>query len=116
MSVQSREGSGQPGRAADVAVYLLLGGLAVLLWWWSRHDPMALPVWAPWDFAPLQFLATWLALWWFLRGLLASAPVERPEAWRTACFVIGLLVTYAVLQTRFEYLAQHMFFLNRVQH
>ena len=27
----------------------------------------------------------------------------------------GVLAIYAVLQTRFEYLAQHMFFLNRVQ-
>jgi putative membrane protein len=31
------------------------------------------------------------------------------------CYVTGVLAFYAVLQTRFEYLAQHMFFLNRVQ-
>ena len=36
--------------------------------------------------------------------------------WRVACFLAGLATIYLVLLTRFEYLAQHMFFLNRVQH
>ena len=31
-------------------------------------------------------------------------------------FVAGVLLTYAVWQTRFQYMAEHMFFLNRVQH
>jgi putative membrane protein len=100
----------------DAAVYLLLAAAGVLLWWWCANDPAALPMWAPWDFAPLQFLSVWLALWWFARGAMASAPAERPPVWRTVCFTLGLLITYAVLQTRFEYLAEHMFFLNRVQH
>ena len=30
--------------------------------------------------------------------------------------MIGLILTYSVLQTRFEYWSQHMFFLNRIQH
>jgi len=41
---------------------------------------------------------------------------ERPPAWRIVAFLAGLVLTYAVLQTRFEYWSQHMFFLNRVQH
>jgi putative membrane protein len=118
MSAQSRGLFDRQGlaRGMDGAVYVLLAGAGVLLWWWCANQPAALPVWAPWDFAPLQFLATWLALWWFVRGVMASAPAERPPLWRGVCFVGGLVITYAVLQTRFEYLAQHMFFLNRVQH
>jgi putative membrane protein len=105
-----------PAWGVDGAVYALLAGAGVLLWWWCANDPAALPVWAPWDFAPLQFLSTWLALWWFTRGMLASPAAERPPVWRTVCFVVGLLSIYAVLQTRFDYLAQHMFFLHRAQH
>jgi hypothetical protein len=30
-------------------------------------------------------------------------------------FFVGLGVIYAVLQTRFEYLAEHQFFYNRMQ-
>ncbi len=105
-----------PGRKLDFVVYPGLAVLAVLLWRWCAYDPMALPPWAPWDFAPLQFLSFWLAAWWFARGVVTTAPAERPPLWRTACFVAGLVATYAVLQTRFEYLAEHMFFLNRIQH
>jgi putative membrane protein len=103
-------------RGVDGAVCGLLAGATLLLWWWCVNDPAALPVWAPWDFAPLQFLSVWLALWWFARGFIASPPAERPPLWRILCFVLGLLITYAVLQTRFDYLAQHMFFLHRAQH
>ena len=75
-----------------------------------------MPVWAPWDFSPLIYLATALTLLWFFRGVALAPPQERPPVWRRAVFVIGLLATYAVLQTRFEYWSQHMFFLNRIQH
>jgi putative membrane protein len=34
---------------------------------------------------------------------------------RQAFFLFGIAATYFVLQTRFEYLTQHMFFLNRIQ-
>src|ERR1700739_1268091 len=40
---------------------------------------------------------------------------ERPGAWRHASFVLGVMLIYAVLLTHFEYMAQHMFFLNRLQ-
>jgi putative membrane protein len=118
MSAQSQDLSLGRGlaRGIDGAVYVLLVGASLLLWWWCANDPAALPVFAPWDFAPLQFLAIWLSLWWFARGVLASPPAARPPLWRSLCFVVGLMITYAVLQTRFDYLAQHMFFLHRVQH
>ena len=67
-------------------------------------------------FAPGIFMACALALVWYARGLLRSTAGERPSAWRTASFATGILAIYAVLDTRFEYLALHLFFLNRIQH
>jgi putative membrane protein len=114
-------GSDMPARSGarggmDTAVYAALAGTTALLWWLCARYPASLPVWFPWEFAPLQFLTFWLAGWWFARGVAASPPAERPPVWRTVCFATGMLITYTVLLTRFEYLAEHMFFLNRVQH
>jgi putative membrane protein len=44
------------------------------------------------------------------------ATEKRPSLWRQIAFLSGILVIYTVVQTRFEYLAEHMFFLNRLQH
>ena len=41
---------------------------------------------------------------------------DRPALWRQASFLLGIAAVYGVLQTRFDYMAQHEFFLNRVQH
>jgi len=57
-----------------------------------------------------------LSAWWFLRGVLCSFAEERPRLWRQASFLLGLVLIYSVLQTHFDYMAQHEFFLNRVQH
>jgi putative membrane protein len=95
------------------------GGIAVLgllLYWLSANHPSAMPAWAPWDFSAPEYLATALTLFWFWRGLAASAAADRPRAWRSTSFLIGLGLIYAVLQTHFEYWSQHMFFLNRIQH
>ena len=104
------------GRIADGVAYAVIAGTGALFWWWSINDPATLPVWAPWDFAPLQFLAFWLSAWWYARGVMKTPAAERPAIWRTACFAVGWLVTYVVLMTRYEYMAEHMFFLNRIQH
>jgi len=95
------------------------GGIAflgALLWWLSRRHPAAMPFWLPWDFSASAYLATTLILFWFFRGLGLSSATERPAIWRCATFLLGIAATYAVLQTRFEYWSQHMFFLNRIQH
>jgi putative membrane protein len=78
--------------------------------------PALLPAWAPWEFSWTQFLAAVLALWWYARGVALTVPAERPNAWRQASFGLGVLLIYAVLLTHLEYMAQHMFFLNRAQH
>lgn len=91
-------------------------GATGVVWWLCAMHPAGLPVWAPWEFSWSQFLAALLALGWYARGIALTAPAERPNAWRQAAFVLGVGLIYGVLLTHFEYMAQHMFFLNRLQH
>ncbi|HEX5328194.1 MAG TPA: cytochrome c oxidase assembly protein, partial [Acetobacteraceae bacterium] len=67
-------------------------------------------------FSWVEFLTAALTLWCYGRGLGRTAPGLRPSAWRQAAVLAGVLASYAVLQTRFDYMAQHMFALSRVQH
>ena len=89
----------------------VFAGGGALAWLCACH-PAALPVWAPWDFSWVEFLAAAFGLWWYARG----AARIRPPLWRQASFVLGIVAIYAVLQSHFDYMAQHEFFLNRVQH
>lgn len=98
-----------------IAAVVLLA-VASLLWWLSAAHATLLPFWAPWEFSWLQFLTIWLIAWWYLRGLTVCGAEKRPSWWRQLAFFSGMLVLYTVVQTRFEYLAEHMFFLNRLQH
>ena len=100
----------------EAAAYALILALGALLSWLSAAHPTLLPVWAPWDFSWPEYLALTLVPLWYLRGLGATAAAERPALWRRIAFFAGLALLYAVMQTRFEYAAQHMFFLNRAQH
>jgi putative membrane protein len=86
------------------------------VFWLTASHPADLPAWAPWDFSWTQFLAAVLALGWYARGVLLLPADARPGLLRQAAFLLGLAVIYSVLLTHFEYMAQHMFFLNRVQH
>jgi putative membrane protein len=104
------------GGASDAVIYGGVAALGTLLAWLSSDYPSLMPIWAPWDFSPTVYLATALALVWFGRGLALCPAEDRPPVWRRAAFVCGIVLTYAVLQTRFEYWSQHMFFLNRAQH
>jgi len=99
--------------ALGLAIVVAIG--AALSWLCAFH-PTALPAWAPWDFSWVEFLAAALGIWWYLRGLARSAPADRPSAWRQAAYLTGIAAIYAVVQTHFDYMAQHEFFLNRVQH
>jgi len=104
------------GGLPDLAVYAVLLLVAGGLWWAAVHVPAALPPFAPWDFAPLQFATSWLALWWYFRGVARTPVALRPPLWRRVFFATGVMLVYAVLLTRLEYYEQHMFFLNRAQH
>lgn len=104
--------TGRSGYA--VAAAIVVPG--ALLSWLSADHPTLMPDWAPWDFSPLVYLGTVLAGFWYVRGLVLTPVEARPGLWRRVAFGLGVAAIYAVLQTRFEYWSQHMFFLNRVQH
>jgi putative membrane protein len=99
---------------------LLAGALLIMisssLWWLSTAHASAMPFWAPWDFSWIDFMSSWLVIWWFIRGLARTATARRPSSVRWIGFFAGMLAIYSVLQTHFEYAAQHAFVLNRIQH
>ncbi len=99
-----------------MTAYAAMLALGTLLFWLSADHPSSMPFWAPWDFSPPVYLLTALVLLWFRRGLALSPPETRPPVWRRVVFLTGVGLIYAVLQTRFEYWSQHMFFLNSIQH
>src|SRR6185312_14327888 len=57
-----------------------------------------------------------VAVYWYGCWLARTPAAERPALWRTIFYYAGIALIWIVLQTRYEYMAQHMFFLNRAQH
>ncbi|MGH8337630.1 MAG: cytochrome c oxidase assembly protein, partial [Gammaproteobacteria bacterium] len=57
-----------------------------------------------------------LTVLWFCRGLARTPPETRLSTGRRIAFFLGIAALYGVTQTRFDYMAQHMFFMNRIQH
>ena len=100
-------------RSLSLAIILVLGAG---LWWLSALHPAAAPFLAPWEFSWPEYLAVTLSAVWFFRGLFLTPLEGRPSRWRCASFLAGLAAIYIVLQTHFDYMAQHMFFLNRIQY
>lgn len=95
------------------------GGLLLLgavLWFVCRQYPAELPFFLPWEFSWPVFLATGLSLAWFFTGLQHLPAEQHPPLWRQACFVSGVILLYAMVQTHIDYYAQHMFFIHRAQH
>ena len=95
------------------AALLLLGGMLDLA---CRYYPAELPFWMPWEFSWPEYLVTALAVSWFLIGLMRLPRADHPPLWRTVSFLLGVAMTYGVLQTHIDYYAQHMFFVHRAQH
>jgi len=93
---------------------LLLAGAALSVT--GQLFPAHLPVFLPWEFHWGEFLATFLTLTWYGHGIQILPKAERPAPWRIACFVLGVLSFYIVLQTRIDYYAQHLFFAHRWAH
>jgi putative membrane protein len=70
----------------------------------------------PYDFSPLTILAYILVLGLFSYGLFRMPAAERPGSGRIFTFTLGVLLCYLVMQTRFDYYSQYMFFVHRGQH
>ncbi len=79
----------------------------------SRLWPARMPAIGPYAFSWWVFLAAGLAVLTYARGIARGI---WPGGWRVCAFATGIGLIYGVLQTRFDYWAQHMFTLTRVQH
>ncbi|MDA8110065.1 MAG: cytochrome c oxidase assembly protein [Betaproteobacteria bacterium] len=69
----------------------------------------------PWDFSPAAFLAWSLSVLLYARGLRRMPAGARPGTARSIAYFSGGALTYFVLQTKYEYLSTHMFFLHALQ-
>ncbi|MDE1895867.1 MAG: cytochrome c oxidase assembly protein [Rhodospirillales bacterium] len=92
-------------------LWLLL--LTVLVGGLCHFVPAKLPFLLPFVFNPLVFAGCLLLALWYWRGIKRLA--EKPGPVRQSFFFAGVVGVWFVLQTHFEYIAQHMFFLNRTQ-
>ena len=70
----------------------------------------------PYDFSPLTLLTFVAVLAMYIRGIRGLPVAERPGVLRILTFLLGLLLCYAVMHTRFDYYSQYMFFVHRGQH
>jgi putative membrane protein len=102
--------------ARDWVAYCALLAAGGALYALCALFPADLPFWMPWEFSWPTFLATVLSLGWFVRGYRTQPAAARPARWRVACFVLGVAMDYAVLQTHVDFYAQHMFFVHRWAH
>ncbi len=71
----------------------------------------------PYEFSPTVALCCLLAVTGFLLGQSRLRRRGRALGWgRSTAFLVGVGLIYAVLQTHFDYWAQHMFYIHRIQH
>ena len=71
----------------------------------------------PWEFSPTVLALCTLSAVGYWRGVRRLRHSGgHVSSWKSVAFVLGLLSSYAVLQTRVDYLAQHMFWVHRLQH
>jgi putative membrane protein len=102
----------QSGEIIALGLLVLLG--AVLAWLSAVH-PAEMPDWGPWQFSWVEYLGSVLALFWYGRGVVRMAPEARPALWRQACYGVGVIAIYAMVQTRLTYLALHLFMATQGQ-
>jgi putative membrane protein len=71
----------------------------------------------PWQFSPTLFVLSTATLTLYVRGLKALRRNGSPVGfWRALTFLLGLALSYAMLQTYVDYLSAHMFWIHRLQH
>jgi putative membrane protein len=99
---------------ADRASLLLIAA-AIAVDLICRFFPAHTPYIFPFIFNAPVFLGCGFILLWYFRGMARTPKSDQPGATRKTFFLASIAAIYFVLQTHFEYLTQHMFFLNRVQ-
>ncbi len=87
----------------------------VALSWLSAVHPAEMPVWGPWEFSWIEYLGCALPCLWYVRGVWRMALADRPAPWRQGLYLAGMVAIYAVVQTRFTYLAEHLFVATQAQ-
>jgi len=70
----------------------------------------------PYDFSPLTLLSYMLVLGFYGVAILRMPEQDRPGSGQVVTFTLGVVLCYAVMQTRFDYYSQYMFFVHRGQH
>ncbi len=71
----------------------------------------------PWQFSPTIFITCAAIVTLYVRGLLALGHrSQRVGFWRAFTFFLGIVLSYAMLQTYVDYLSSHMFWIHRFQH
>ncbi|HVS76083.1 MAG TPA: cytochrome c oxidase assembly protein [Steroidobacteraceae bacterium] len=71
----------------------------------------------PWQFSPTVFLTCAVTVALYVRGLVTLRRAGRQVGfWRAFTFLLGVALSYAVLQTYLDFLSQHMFWVHRFQH
>lgn len=73
----------------------------------------SIEVLTPYEFSPTVLAVCCISAWLYVRGQSTGGAQERSRA---MLFWPGLLLMYAMLQTQYDFYAQHMFFLHRFQH
>ena len=68
----------------------------------------------PYEFSPAVLLLCLGGLVFYVRGLYLRP--GRNGVGRAIAFITGVLLIYVVMQTRFDFWSQHMFFIHRTQH
>lgn len=72
----------------------------------------------PWEPSPTIIALCLAAVVLYARGTNRpeAPPVATQSRWAAISFYLGVALIYAALQSRFDYLAQHMFWIHRLQH
>ncbi|HEX5313972.1 MAG TPA: cytochrome c oxidase assembly protein [Gammaproteobacteria bacterium] len=79
------------------------------------NDPLAFLL--PYEFSPIVLAACLAAAAIYARGLLRRRRRGLADGWiRPLGYFLGVALMYGVLQTHYDYMSQHMFFLHRLQH
>ncbi|HSN19637.1 MAG TPA: cytochrome c oxidase assembly protein [Usitatibacter sp.] len=81
-----------------------------------EHLRQALLFLVPWEFSPLALVLCAGGAGAYALGLRRSPRGERPSVGRRIAFFTGCALVWFVMQTRFDYFAQHMFFMHRIAH